>query len=84
MRPHPVSAKAHTVNCEYFVVKIFSDSLACAKLNAQKYIHNINDNVVQGRLSENYLTRKILDTKYSQFTVLLISTCWFTALSIHY
>ena len=25
-----------------------------------KYIRNINDNAVQGRLSENYLTRKII------------------------
>ena len=37
-------------------------------------MHNINDNAVQGRLSENYLTWKsiawnILDTKYSRFTV---------------
>ena len=30
------------------------------KLNTQKYIRNIDDNVVQGRLSENYLTRKII------------------------
>ena len=60
---------SHTINRKYFVVKIFSDSLACAKINARKYIHNIDDNVVQGRLSENYLMRKIiarniLDTKY--------------------
>ena len=39
-------------------------------------MHNINDNAVQGRLSENYLTWKfmawnILDTKYSQITVSL-------------
>ena len=46
----------YTVNCEYFDVKIFSDSLACAKIKRMKYMHNINDNVVQGRLSENYLT----------------------------
>ena len=45
------------------------------KLNARKYIlRNINDNAVQGRLPENYLTRKIiarniLDTKYLRFTV---------------
>ena len=45
-----------TVNREYFVVKIFSDSLACAKIKRTKYIRNINDNAVQGRLSENYLT----------------------------
>ena len=44
------------------------------KLNAQKYMRDINDNVVQGCLSKNYLTWKviaqnILDMKYSQFTV---------------
>ena len=41
------------------------------ELNMQKYIHNINDNAVQGRLSENYLiiAQNILDTKYLQFTV---------------
>ena len=54
---------------------IFSDSMACAKIKCTKYIRDINDNAVQGHLSENYLTRKIialniLDTKYSRFTVL--------------
>ena len=77
-----------TVNREYFDVKIFSDSMACAKITAphpasrilrdagcglrnqtklpfsasirMKYMRNINDNVVQGRLSENYLTQKII------------------------
>ena len=47
--------------------------MACVKIKCTKYIRDINDNAVQGRLSENYLTRKIialniLDTKYSQFT----------------
>ena len=51
---------AHTVNREYFDVKIFSDSLACAKIKRTKYMRNINDNAVQGRLSENYLTQKII------------------------
>ena len=54
-RPSDVSDN-NTVNREYFVVKIFSDSLACAKIKHTKYIRNINDNAVQGRLSENYLT----------------------------
>ena len=45
-----------TVNREYFVVKIFSDSLACVKIKHAKYIRNINDNAVQDHLSENYLT----------------------------
>ena len=63
-----------TVNREYFDVTIFSDSMACAKIKRTKYMRNINDNAVQGHLSENYLTRKIiawniLDTKYSRFTV---------------
>ena len=44
-----------TVNREYFDVKIFSDSMACAKIKCTKYMHNINDNAVQGHLSENYL-----------------------------
>ena len=48
--------------------------MACAKIKRTKYVHNINNNAVQGRLSENYITRKIiawniLDTKYSRFTV---------------
>ena len=50
----------HTVNREYFDVKIFSDSMACAKIKCTKYMRNINDNAVQGRLSKNYLTRKII------------------------
>ena len=50
----------YTVNHEYFDVKIFSDSMACAKIKRTKYMRNINDNAVQGRLSENYLTRKII------------------------
>ena len=46
---------SYTVNCEYFDVKIFSDSMACAKIKRTKYVRNINDNAVQGRFSENYL-----------------------------
>ena len=49
-----------TVNREYFDVKIFLDSMACAKIKRTKYMRNINDNVAQGRLSENYLTQKII------------------------
>ena len=45
----------YTVNREYFDVKIFSDSIPCAKIKRTKYMSNINDNAVQGRLSENYL-----------------------------
>ena len=43
----------HTVNCEYFDVKIFSDSMAYTKIKGMKYMRNICDNAVQGRLSEN-------------------------------
>ena len=46
----------HTVNCEYFDVKIFSDSMASVKIKRTKYMRDINDNAVQGRLSKNYLT----------------------------
>ena len=46
----------NTVNREYFDVKIVSDSMACAKIKHTKYMRDINDNAVQGRLSENYLT----------------------------
>ena len=49
----------YTVNHEYFAVKIFLDSLACAKIKRTKYMRNINGDAVQGRLSENYLTRNL-------------------------
>ena len=48
------------VNRKYFDVKIFSDSMACAKIKRTKFMCNMNDNAVQGRLSENCLTRKII------------------------
>ena len=46
------------VNREYFVAKMFSDSLPYVKikLDARKYLCNINNITVQGCLSENYLT----------------------------
>ena len=50
----------YTVNRESFNVKIFSDSMACAKIKRTKYMRNINDNAVLHRLSDNYLTRKII------------------------
>ena len=67
--------KAYTVNWEIFVVKIFSDSMASAKIKRTKIMCIINDNSVRGRLSENYLTQNfitqnICDAKYSRFTVL--------------
>ena len=49
-----------TVNQEIFVVKIFSDSMASAQIKCTKIMRIINDNAVQGRLPENYLTRKFI------------------------
>ena len=45
----------NTVNREYFDVKIFSDSMACAKIKRTKYMRNINDNAV--------LIRKLFNIK---------------------
>ena len=53
MLNHPIAGSV-TVNREYFDVKIFSDSIACAKIKRTKYMRNINNNAVQGSLSENY------------------------------
>ena len=47
---------ATTINRKYFDVKIFLDSIACVKIKRTKYMRNINDDEVQGRLSENNLT----------------------------
>ena len=56
------------------LLKYFRTAWLMRKLIVRKYMRNINDNAVQGRLSENYLTRKFIawnisDTKYSRFTV---------------
>ena len=79
MRMHvSVCVSVYIVNCEYFVLKIFLDSLAYARIKCiifcAKNMHStdINNNAVQGHLSENYLTRltiarNILDMKCSQF-----------------
>ena len=55
------------------MLKYFGQHGLC-EIKRTKYMRNINNNAVQGCLSENYLTRKIiawniLDTKYSKFTV---------------
>ena len=64
---------AHTTyyKLRIFIIKILSNSLAYVKIKDTKYMRNrnINDNVVQGCLSENYLTqnfiaKNISDTKY--------------------
>ena len=41
-----VPIENNTVNHEYFDVKIFSDSMACAKIKHTKYMRDINDNAV--------------------------------------
>ena len=69
-----LSGSPHTVNRKIFVVKIFSDSMGSAKIKRTNIMRIINANVVRGRLSENYLTRKLItlnifDTKYYRFTV---------------
>ena len=50
---------ASTVNRETFVVKIFSDSMASAKI-----MRIINDNAVWGRFVQKFITRNICDAKY--------------------
>ena len=42
------------------LLKYFRTAWLVQKLNAQKYMHNINDNAVQGHLSENYLMQKFI------------------------
>ena len=49
-----------TVSHEIFVVKIFSDNMASAKIKCTKIMCIIDDNVVQGRVSENDLTQKFI------------------------
>ena len=70
---HKPVSKASTVIRETFGVEDFSDSMR--KLKHTNIMCIINANVVQGRLSENYLTRKLIapnifDTNYSCTTVL--------------
>ena len=40
------------INCEIFVVKIFSDSMGNVKIKRMKIMCTINTNAVRGRLSE--------------------------------
>ena len=43
-----------TINCNIFVVKIFSDSMGSARIKRTNIILIINTNAVRGCLSENY------------------------------
>ena len=58
MLVHDACMRSHitTVNCEYFAVKIFLDSLAYVKIKCPKTHVHYYSIAVQGRLSENYLT----------------------------
>ena len=78
-----------TINWEIFIVKIFLDSMASAKIKRTNIMRIINNNAVRGRLSENYLTRKfiarnICDAKYSRFTVSLFVYFFCTTIPTHY
>ena len=53
--------------------KIFWTPWLVRKLNARKYMRNINDNVVQGHLSKNYLTVKNYCMKYFGDEIFAIS-----------
>ena len=59
-----------TVNREYFIGKIFLDSLTCAKIKYM-YVHTSNNDVVTGSFVRKLkiIARNILSTKYSEFTV---------------
>ena len=45
---------------QIFIVKIFSDSMSSAKIKQTDIMRIINANAARGRLSENYLTRKLI------------------------
>ena len=60
------------------MLKYFRIAWPVRKLNARKYMHNINDNAAQSLLSKEYLTQKnycmkYLGMKYSQFKVAPLS-----------
>ena len=47
--------------------------MACAKIKHTKYMRNINDNAVQGRLSENLLYAKNYRMKYFRHEISAIT-----------
>ena len=62
-----------TVYWEIFIVNIFLDSMASAKIKRTKIMRIINDNAVRGRLSENlYLLCEIFAIYGIQFSLLFI------------
>ena len=53
----------NTVNREIFVVKIFSDSVASAKIKRRKSMRIINDNAVRPARGPGSFVRKLFNTK---------------------
>ena len=63
-----------TIISEYFVVKLFFDSLAYVKLYVWKHALTIDGSAVQNRLYENYLMRKFITRNiHNLLYVILIS-----------
>ena len=54
------------------MLKYFQTAWLVRKLNAQKYMRNINDNEVQGRLSEKIFNVKIYRMKYFRHEIFAI------------
>ena len=60
-----------TISREYFDAKIFSDSMACAKIKCMKYIRSINDNAVES-LVRKLFNKKMYRMKYFRHEIFAI------------
>ena len=62
---HTTLGLKDTVDWEIFAIKVLSDGMASLKLKHANIMCIINDSVVRGRLSENYLNLscEILETR---------------------
>ena len=63
------------------LLKYFRTAWLVQKLNVQKYIRNIDDNAVQGRLSENYLNYYMKYFRHEIFAIydiIAIHILWMT------
>ena len=58
---------------KYFIVKIFLDSLACAKIKYILTIMRYRVRFVWKLFKRKIIVRNILDTKYSRFTIILFA-----------
>ena len=65
---------SHLLYRKSFTVKIFSDSLAYAKIKHAKYMCNINDNAVQGQIiqCQNLSHKNLIFTIYGNFVPLQV------------